>query len=198
MSSYFHPYDSFIEDGVAFNWVCLARMPRMRERQAYTMERTYGALGRDSASDAYDSDAYDSDAYDSDAYDSDAYNIEVRVQADSLGYATSAPCGSPAVDAFDEAFDGDHDIEYWFWNGSSLIPASSDEAEHFRQREVQERAERFLVSAQRRRRTSRMSRPSQDVPWSRALSPLCACRDALRRVSGKRSAIDGREMAGRG
>lgn len=52
-------------------------------------------------------------------------------------------------DAFDAAFDGDSDIEYWFWNGSRLVPASEDEAERFREREreVREQAHRMLSRA---------------------------------------------------
>lgn len=127
---------------------------------------------------------------------SEVYSAEERVQADPAEYAVSTPCGSPAVDAFDEAFDGDHEIDYWFWNGARLIPASPDEAEHFRWREVQKREEALLASAQRRR-TPRASQAGQGSPWRRVLSPLFACRDALWRVFGKRSTVDAREM-GRG
>ena len=141
------------------------------------MERTYGALGSDSVGEVHD--------------------IEERVHVGSLGYATSAPFVSPAVDAFDEAFDGDHDVDYWFWNGTRLIPASPDEAGHFRQQEAQERAERFLASA-RRRSTSRASQISRGSPWRPLLSPLFACRDALLRVFGTRSSSDAQKMGGRG
>lgn len=42
-------------------------------------------------------------------------------------------------DGFDAAFDGDHNIEYWFWNGRRLVPAAPDKAERYRQRQAWER-----------------------------------------------------------
>ena len=42
-------------------------------------------------------------------------------------------------DGFDAAFDGDHNVEYWLWNGRRLVPVAPAEAERYRQREAWER-----------------------------------------------------------
>ena len=38
--------------------------------------------------------------------------------------------------AFDEAFDGDHSVEYWLWNGVRLVPAQPDEVERIQDGEA--------------------------------------------------------------
>lgn len=57
---------------------------------------------------------------------------------------------------FPDPFTGEHDIEYWIWSGSRLVPASPEVAERLREHEAQERAERRLMrerlQASRRRR----------------------------------------------
>ncbi len=35
-----------------------------------------------------------------------------------------------------DPFTGDHDIEYWIWDGAALIPASPVDSERFREREA--------------------------------------------------------------
>jgi hypothetical protein len=77
-------------------------------------------------------------------------------------------------DGFDEAFDGDHSIEYWFWNGTRLIPASPDEAERLREREAWERMEAWREAEQQRLRVARLR-----AMWVRVLAPLHACRAAV-------------------
>ena len=80
-------------------------------------------------------------------------------------------------DGFDEAFDGDHAIEYWFWNGTRLIPASPDEAERLRERAAWERMEAWREAEQQRMRVARLR-----VLWARMSAPLHACRAAISRV----------------
>jgi hypothetical protein len=103
-------------------------------------------------------------AYDVDASGSDAG--EVKAVRSTL-----------SDDGFAEAFDGDHSIEYWFWNGTRLIPASPDEAERLRERAAWERIEAWREAEQQRMRRARLR-----ALWVRALDPLHACRAAVSRV----------------
>ncbi len=48
-------------------------------------------------------------------------------------------------DPFPDPFTGDHDIEYWIWAGSRLVPAPPEVAERIRQHEAQERADQHLL-----------------------------------------------------
>jgi hypothetical protein len=85
--------------------------------------------------------------------------------------------GTLSDDGFDEAFDGDHSIEYWFWNGARLIPASPDEAERLRKRAAWERMEAWRAAEQQRMRVARLR-----VMWAHMSAPLHACRAAVARV----------------
>jgi hypothetical protein len=50
-----------------------------------------------------------------------------------------------AGEPFPDPFTGEHDIEYWIWSGSRLVPAPPEVAERLREQEARERAERRLV-----------------------------------------------------
>ena len=64
-----------------------------------------------------------------------------------------------AADSFDLAFDGEHDIEYWIWNGARLVPALPDEVERIHQREAQARAETQASIGSRNRGESHGVKP---------------------------------------
>lgn len=80
-------------------------------------------------------------SFDEDAIRSRLVSSEVAGAPDgwAAGGAGVAPDVGTLDDGLDAAFDGDHNIEYWFWNGRRLVPASADEAERYRQREAWER-----------------------------------------------------------
>lgn len=72
-------------------------------------------------------------------FDPAAYEASCTTDERDQRGADVAPGASRPDDGLDRAFDGDHNVEYWFWNGSRLVPASPDEAERYRQREAWER-----------------------------------------------------------
>jgi len=39
------------------------------------------------------------------------------------------------VDEFPDPWEGEHDIEYWTWDGTQLVPASADEVHSIREQE---------------------------------------------------------------
>jgi hypothetical protein len=53
---------------------------------------------------------------------------------------TKDPMDTPAsidalVDELPDPWEGDHDIEYWIWDGTQLVPASADEVHSIREQE---------------------------------------------------------------
>jgi hypothetical protein len=67
---------------------------------------------------------------------------------------------------FPDPFTGDHNIEYWVWTGSRLVPASSDQAARLRRQEELEAQELRLVrERQRAYRQQRWQLYSQVVQW---------------------------------
>jgi hypothetical protein len=61
-----------------------------------------------------------------------AYTIDAAI-ADAIEQMTGEPLPDP--------FTGDHDIEYWIWTGSRLVPATPEAAERIRQQEAVEEEE---------------------------------------------------------
>jgi len=53
-------------------------------------------------------------------------------------------------EAFPDPFDDEHDIEYWLWTGSRLVPASPDAMERLRQQEAHEKEARLAHQKQQR------------------------------------------------
>jgi hypothetical protein len=50
-----------------------------------------------------------------------------------------------AGEPFPDPFTGDHNIEYWIWTGSRLVPASPEQAERLRRQEALEEEEFRLL-----------------------------------------------------
>lgn len=79
---------------------------------------------------------------------------------------------------FPDPFTGDHNIEYWIWTGSHLVPASPDQAERLRRQEALEEEEFRLVRECRRvYRQQRWQSYSQVA--QRLLAPLCNLAERL-------------------
>jgi hypothetical protein len=58
-----------------------------------------------------------------------SYTIDAAI-ADAIEQMTDEPLPDP--------FTGDHDIEYWIWTGSRLVPATPEAVERLRQQEALE------------------------------------------------------------
>jgi hypothetical protein len=72
---------------------------------------------------------------------------------------------------FPDPFTGDHNIEYWLWTGSRLVPASPETAERLQRQEALEQEEfRLLRERQRACRQQRWQAYKNLVHW--LLSPL--------------------------
>jgi hypothetical protein len=65
-----------------------------------------------------------------------SYTIDAAI-ADAIEQMTGEPLPDP--------FTGDHDIEYWIWTGSRLVPATPEAAERIRQQEAVEEEEFRLL-----------------------------------------------------
>ena len=90
------------------------------------------------------------------------YTIDEAI-ADAIEQMTSEPLPDP--------FTGDHDIEYWIWTGSRLVPATPEAAERLRQQEALEQEEfRLLRERQQAYRQQLWQSYSQFA--KRLLSPL--------------------------
>jgi hypothetical protein len=65
-----------------------------------------------------------------------SYTIDEAI-ADAIEQMTSEPLPDP--------FTGDHDIEYWIWTGSRLVPATPEAADRIRRQEALEEEEFHLL-----------------------------------------------------
>ena len=75
---------------------------------------------------------------------------------------------------FPDPWDDPHDIEYWVWNGSELIPASASE------RAALQENERIRLARRRLARWERDQRNASQPKWS--LASLTRALAGLRRI----------------
>jgi hypothetical protein len=83
------------------------------------------------------------------------YTIDEAI-ADSIEQLTG--------ESFPDPFTADHEIQYWIWTGTRLVPTSPEAAERLHQQELLEREER------RRRRERRQAARGQRLEATRRLA----------------------------